>query len=110
MDDERIANVASASGIPESRIFSSQNTSFLRVVLQETSGKGVDLVLSSLTESSLLHASWNCVAPFGMMINIGPVGKQGESKLELDLFRDTRTFTCVDFALLNTHRQETVSR
>lgn len=49
-------------GIPEDHIFYSRNTSFSQGVMRMTNGRGVDVVLNSLSGESLL-ASWDCVAP-----------------------------------------------
>jgi NADPH:quinone reductase-like Zn-dependent oxidoreductase len=43
---------------------------FVPGVMRETEGKGVDIVLNSLS-GALLCESWKCVAKFGKMIEIG---------------------------------------
>ena len=54
-------------GIPRSQIFDSHSTSFLTNVLEATGGRGVDVALNSLA-GEFLHATWQCIAPFGSMI------------------------------------------
>lgn len=43
-------------GIPEDHIFSSRDLTFVQGVMRVTSGKGVDLVLNSLSG----EVSWTC--------------------------------------------------
>ena len=38
--------------------------------MRETNGRGVDVVLNSLA-GKLLHVSWDCVAEFGQMVELG---------------------------------------
>lgn len=47
--------------LPRNRIFNSRDDSFVKDILCETGGKGVDVVLSSLA-GELLHATWKRVA------------------------------------------------
>ena len=54
--------IATTYGIPESHIFYSRNTTFAQGVTRETAGRGVDVVLNSLSGDMLL-TSWECIAP-----------------------------------------------
>jgi NADPH:quinone reductase-like Zn-dependent oxidoreductase len=49
-------------GLAEDHILYSRNTSFAQGIMRLTNGRGVDVVLNSLSGESLL-ASWGCVAP-----------------------------------------------
>lgn len=51
-------------GFSRGEIFNSRDESFLPDLMRETQGRGVDVVLNSLS-GELLHASWRCVAPRG---------------------------------------------
>ncbi|KAK8101460.1 hypothetical protein PG999_011834 [Apiospora kogelbergensis] len=82
-------------GIPSERIFNSRDESFLQDVMRATNGRGVDVVLNSLS-GELLHASWKCVAAGGCMVEIGKRDMIGHGRLALDHFEDNRTFSCVD--------------
>ena len=62
--EEKVAYLRDTFGIPRSHIFHSRDASFLPDVLRETGGKGVDVLLNSLS-GELLHASWKCIAPRG---------------------------------------------
>ncbi|KAL4860896.1 hypothetical protein BDV12DRAFT_208692 [Aspergillus spectabilis] len=88
-----------ACGIPRSNIFSSRDTSFVRGLMQETQGDGVDIVLNSLA-GELLHASWQCVAEFGKMIEIGKRDFLEHGSLAMDLFGGNRAFFGVDLVRL----------
>ncbi|KAJ5631672.1 fatty acid synthase S-acetyltransferase [Penicillium longicatenatum] len=74
--------------IPRHRIFNSRNPSFKDGVLGETNGKGVDIVLNSLSGESL-HASWECVAEQGKMLEIGKRDMMGHGKLNMNPFSET---------------------
>ena len=73
--------------------------------MRETNGKGVDLVLNSLS-GELLHASWRCVAEFGKLVELGKRDIVGFGKLEMDIFEANRSYCCVDIAHLVRDRQE----
>jgi NADPH:quinone reductase-like Zn-dependent oxidoreductase len=88
-----------ACGIPGNNIFSSRDTSFVRGLMQETQGDGVDIVLNSLA-GELLHASWQCVAEFGKMIEIGKRDFLEHGSLSMDLFGGNRAFFGVDLVRL----------
>ena len=63
--------------------------------MRETNGRGVDLVLNSLA-GELLRASWNCVAPFGKLLEIGKRDILGHGMLDLNGFRECRSFCGFD--------------
>ncbi|RAH64406.1 type I polyketide synthase [Aspergillus aculeatinus CBS 121060] len=77
--------------IPRSHIFHSRNSSFVKDVMDATNGRGVDVVLNSLA-GDLLHASWTCVAEFGVMVEIGIRDFRRKAKLAMELFEANRTF------------------
>lgn len=65
--------------------------------MRETGGKGVDIVLNSLS-GKLLHASWKCVAEFGQLVELGKRDLVGFGSLELEPFLLNRSYCCVDLA------------
>lgn len=91
--------MAETFGLARDRIFSSKDTSFKADLQRATDGRGVDLVLNSLS-GELLHASWQCVAENGVMVELGKRDITGHGKLALDLFHDNRGFFGVDVARL----------
>lgn len=95
--------------IPRDRIFDSRQLTFQRDVLSATNGRGVDVVLNSLS-GELLHASWKCVAKFGCMIEIGKRDLIGKGTLALDVFEQNRTYFGVDFAQICMERPSIIAR
>lgn len=87
-------------GIPDSHIFNSRDSSFLPDVLRATNQCGVDVVLNSLS-GDLLTASWNCVAEFGTMVEIGKRDFQRRAKLPMEAFEANRTFTGLELRFLS---------
>ena len=73
--------------------------------MRETKGRGVDLVLNSLS-GELLHASWKCVADFGKLIELGKRDILDFGKLEMNRFEANRSYCCVDIAHLVQARPE----
>ncbi|KAL2864803.1 type I polyketide synthase [Aspergillus lucknowensis] len=82
-------------GIPRSHIFNSHDASFLPDLMRETQGRGADVVLNSLA-GKLLHASWECVAEFGKMFEIGKRDFLTHGNLAMTPFLKNRTFYGVD--------------
>jgi NADPH:quinone reductase-like Zn-dependent oxidoreductase len=85
--------------VPRERIFHSQNDSFLNDVLRATNRRGVDFVLNSLS-GELLHASWQCVAPGGYMLDLGKRDFLGRGRLAMLPFADNRAFFGIDVAAI----------
>ncbi|KAM5467173.1 Type I Iterative PKS [Microsporum ferrugineum] len=81
--------------IPEDHIFNSRSTSFLTDIMRQTGGRGVDIVLNSLS-GELLHASWKCVAELGRMIELGKRDILGHAQLSMDGFSGNRAYFGVD--------------
>jgi thioester reductase-like protein len=98
--EDKFRHLVNIIKIPAHRIFDSRSTSFLQGVLRETNGRGVDLVLNSLS-GELLHASWRCVAKFGKMVEIGKRDFLGHGKLDMSAFLDHRSFHGVDLRTLS---------
>ena len=61
-------------------IGNSRDTSFEQLVMSETNGRGVDLVLNSLAEEKL-QASVRCLAPVGRFLEIGKFDLENNSYL-----------------------------
>jgi NADPH:quinone reductase-like Zn-dependent oxidoreductase len=90
-------------GIPEDRIFSSRSPSFADSLLLATGGKGVDVVLNSLSDE-MFQSTWKCVSMFGRFIDIGKKHFVSNSRLELNPFDNSITYSSVDLSLLIEHR------
>ena len=108
-NDEKVEHLTSKIRIPRNHIFNSRDHSFLPDLMRETKGKGVDLVLNSLS-GELLHTSWKCVAEFGKLIELGKRDIVGFGKLEMDIFEANRSYCCVDIAHLISEKPEQMAR
>ncbi|KAE8143385.1 putative polyketide synthase [Aspergillus pseudotamarii] len=87
-------------GIPPDQIFDSRSASFSPCVMKATEGRGVDVVLNSLY-GELLHASWECVASFGRMVELGKRDLLANGTLSLKPFVKNRAFFGVDLLELS---------
>jgi NADPH:quinone reductase-like Zn-dependent oxidoreductase len=85
--------------IPEERIFSSRNTLFAKGIRRLTGGRGVDVVLNSLSSDQLV-ASWECVAPYGRFVEIGKNDIITNSKLSMAQFLKNVSFHGVDLSTM----------
>ncbi|KAI0406569.1 polyketide synthase [Xylaria palmicola] len=95
--DEKAEYLVKNLGVPRENIFTSSNTSFLPGIMKATGGKGVDVVLNSLTGEAL-HASWKCCATFGRFVEIGKQDITEYGLLDLHGFLHSRTFTAFDLS------------
>jgi NADPH:quinone reductase-like Zn-dependent oxidoreductase len=86
-------------GIPEDRIFNSRDASFLQNVMERTNGEGVDMVLNSLSGEPL-HASWRCVARFGMLLELSKRDLASFGQLDMSRFLDNRSYCGIDMRQL----------
>ncbi|KAL4997452.1 hypothetical protein BDV10DRAFT_186245 [Aspergillus recurvatus] len=93
--DEKVQYLIDRFGLPKDRIFNSRSTDFLRDVMRETDGRGVDVVLNSLT-GALLHASWDCLASFGRMIELGKRDFLSNGQLNMGPFIKNRSYMGFD--------------
>ncbi|XP_065221121.1 fatty acid synthase-like [Planococcus citri] len=80
--------------IPDSHIGNSRDTSFVKMIMDETNGKGVDVVLNSLAEDKL-RASLRCVAEGGHFLEIGKLDMVKNNSLELAHFLNDIVFYSV---------------
>ena len=96
-------------GIPESHIFSSRNTSFAEGIKRMREGRGIDVILNSLSGEQLI-ASWECIAPFGRFIEIGKNDILAHNKISLFPFARNVTFSAVDMAVMGLERPKHVRK
>ncbi|KAF2463891.1 reducing type I polyketide synthase [Lindgomyces ingoldianus] len=81
--------------IPEDHVFSSRSIGFASHLMRLTNGRGVDVVLNSLSDEKLA-ASWECMAPLGRFVEIGKKDVFANSKLSMLPFAKNVSFTVVD--------------
>lgn len=83
-------------GLRDDHIFSSRDSSFVAGILTKTGGRGVDVVINSLT-GPLLHQSWKVCAEFGRFVEVGTRDILDGGRLEMRDFEKGITFTAFDF-------------
>jgi len=87
----------------------SRTLDFVQEVMQKTDGRGVDLVLNSLSGEAL-KKSVGVLAPFGRFLEIGKRDIYGNSKLDLLPFGQNLSFFAIDLDRLNGSHPETSGR
>ncbi|KAK4896842.1 hypothetical protein LTR49_028097 [Elasticomyces elasticus] len=92
---EKRALLTNIYGIPADHVFSSRTTAFVRGLKHRTSGRGVDIVLNSLS-GDLLHESCNVLAPFGRFVEIGKKDYLDDALLPTKFLMQNICFAFVD--------------
>lgn len=92
--DEKVSYLMNTFGIPRTNIFHSRDASFVHSLMVRTNNEGVDVALNSLS-GELLHATWRCVAKYGIMVEIGKRDLIGAGRLDMGPFLANRTYCCV---------------
>lgn len=77
--------------LTDDNIGNSRDTSFEQLVLSQTNGRGVDVVLNSLAADQL-QASVRCLANGGRFLEIGKVDLSNNSPLGMSVFLKNTTF------------------
>jgi acyl transferase domain-containing protein/NADPH:quinone reductase-like Zn-dependent oxidoreductase/2-polyprenyl-3-methyl-5-hydroxy-6-metoxy-1,4-benzoquinol methylase len=99
-------DVVVKNGVPENHIFNNVDLSFAKGIKRITNGRGVDVVLNSLSDEGL-QQSWHCIAPFGRFIELGQKDITGNTGLDMAPFSKNVTFIGVN--MLDLCRQDTVT-
>lgn len=81
------------------RIFYNGDRSFIEGVHRSTHGRGVDVILNSLSEE-LLQASWDCLAKFGRFIEVGRRNAEWDVRMSMHPFRYNALLASADVMLL----------
>ncbi|MEJ7594159.1 MAG: SDR family NAD(P)-dependent oxidoreductase [Planctomycetaceae bacterium] len=76
-------------------VFDSRSLDFYKHVMEVTGGRGVDIVLNSLT-GRLIAQSIKCLAPFGRFLELGKVDIYRNSKLTLERLGENISYFVVD--------------
>jgi len=66
--------------LTDRNIGNSRDTTFEKLIMSETNGRGLDLVLNSIAEDKL-QASVRCLAPGGRLLEIGKFDLDNNSRL-----------------------------
>ena len=84
-------------GISQNRIFASRDASFEAEVMRETAGRGVDVVLNSLS-GDLLQASWRCTSEFRRFVEVGKKDISEAGSLDMSVFGRAASFSAFDLS------------
>lgn len=101
--------VAREYNLPADRIFDDASSSIKSDILTATGGRGVSVVLNSLTGPSL-QTGFDVLAPFGHFVEVGKRDAQDNSLLEMSTFSRVASFTSVDILALARERPSEASR
>ncbi|KAK3303121.1 polyketide synthase [Chaetomium strumarium] len=96
-------------GLPEHHVFYSRSSSFGDAVGRATQGRGVDVILNSLTGDGL-RESWRCLNKFGRFIEIGKRKPGSKMRLEVDNIDSNSSFLSVDILTLIAEKPKVVKR
>ncbi|XP_011066187.1 PREDICTED: fatty acid synthase-like [Acromyrmex echinatior] len=77
--------------IPDNHIGNSRDTSFEQMIMQQTKGRGVDIVLNSLAEEKLI-VSVRCLAQNGRFLEIGKFDLVSNNSLNISEFNKGISF------------------
>ena len=77
--------------ILDKHIGNSRDTSFEQMIMQQTKGRGVDIVLNSLAEEKLI-ASVRCLAQNGRFLEIGKFDLISNNPLDMSVFQKGISF------------------
>jgi acyl transferase domain-containing protein/NADPH:quinone reductase-like Zn-dependent oxidoreductase len=89
-------------GIADENIFSSRTLTFGQAIQRRTNGKGVDVVLNSLSGNAT-RESQNCLAQFGRFIEVGKKDLLSNARMETQYLERNATFAAVDFSMVAQH-------
>ncbi|KAL9112623.1 MAG: hypothetical protein Q9227_003194 [Pyrenula ochraceoflavens] len=92
-------------GISEDHVFNSRDFSFAKGIMRMTKGKGVDVVLNSLSGEAL-RRTWECISMFGRFIEVGKRDILGNTGLEMSPFLRNVTFSGVNLEHMLRHDQD----
>lgn len=85
--------------IPSDHIFSSRDLTFVQGIKRMTNGRGVDVLLNSLSGEAL-RGSWDIIAPFGRFIEIGKKDSQGGGRIPLEPFLRQAMMASVELPMM----------
>lgn len=94
--------IRSLYGIPDDRVFFSRNLSFGRQIMRATGGRGVDVVLNSLSGESLAE-SWRVLAPLGRFVELGKRDAHNFQSLPMQPFSKNLSYHSGDLDTFNRH-------
>lgn len=107
--EEKRKFLADNYGIPYDRMFSSRTTKFSKEILERTGGRGIDIILNSLT-GEMLDESWRICADGGTMVEIGKKDIVDRNYLSMEPFDRNCSFRAMDFSYTKDISDELIAR
>ncbi|KAK2053251.1 hypothetical protein LY76DRAFT_668243 [Colletotrichum caudatum] len=104
---EKRAFVHETLGVPRDHIYSSRRRGFAAGILNVTGGRGVDVVVNSLS-GELLQDTWSLVAEFGRFVEIGKKDILANSHLSMRQFERNVSFFAVDLVPYLSHKSDSI--
>lgn len=101
---EKTKFIVDTYGVPADHIFSSRDPSFAKNIMSATNGRGVDVVLNSLS-GEMLEQSWNCIAYLGRFVEIGKRDIQSNKNLQMANFQKAISFAAIDLIHLAKYKR-----
>ncbi|KAJ8122817.1 hypothetical protein ONZ43_g1083 [Nemania bipapillata] len=95
--------------IPSDHVFNSQELSFAKGIMRMTNGKGVDVVLNSLSGEAL-RRTWQCTSMFGRFIEVGTRDISSNTGLDMSPFHRNVMFTSVNMEHILRHSRPMMAR
>ncbi|TGJ82080.1 hypothetical protein E0Z10_g6692 [Xylaria hypoxylon] len=95
--------------IPPDHIFNSRSLSFAKGIMRMTSGRGVDVVLNSLSGEAL-RTTWECTSMFGRFIEVGTRDISSNTGLEMSAFKRNVMFASVNMEHMLRHNRVLMAR
>jgi len=92
-------------GVKPENIMNSRTLAFADELMEKTNGRGVDVVLNSLSGEAIFK-SVNCLAPYGRFVEIGKTDIYRNSKLGLQPFGNNLSYFGVDVDRLFEQKRE----
>lgn len=98
-------------GVPADHILRSDDAAvFSSRLLSKTNGKGVDVVLNAMDDTTLLQESLNGVAAFGRFIELGAKDSQQPTRLNMGALSKGVSILAVNATMLAAHKGHRVQR
>ncbi|KAI3336843.1 putative polyketide synthase [Xylariaceae sp. AK1471] len=95
--------------IPQDHVFSSRGLSFAKGIMRMTNGKGVDVVLNSLSGEAL-RRTWECMSMFGRFVEVGTRDISSNTGLEMSPFHRNIIFASVNMEHMLRHNRILMAR
>ncbi|KAJ5971450.1 Acyl transferase/acyl hydrolase/lysophospholipase [Penicillium vulpinum] len=94
-NEDKVEYLGTSYGIPRDHVFNSRDSSFSDRIMKSTDGRGVDLVLNSLS-GDLFQASCACVAKFGKLVNLAKWTAVNQGQLPMNVFHPNMAYVVID--------------